>query len=112
MTTLKDKTTPPIQSMEERNEIRRDFIKALSQIPEIKDLPMQRSTVSFPVVSEEERRIAYEAYYEFVEKYGLTIEDTDAITKALMIIWSASLSRTCGEIELSCEEDAFKVKWQ
>lgn len=94
-----------LKSIEER-------IQKLKQIRSFKDMPMEQRQTLFPIVSDQERQIAKDAYIAFAEKYSISLEDSDAICQALHIAWCCGYSHTIGQKELASEEVAAKVKWQ
>lgn len=104
--------SPDVSSEPVREEAYQDFIGLLRQMPSYDQLPMQRCTLMFPAVSAETCRIAEEAFMQFVEKYGLSLDDVGAISKALAIVWSGMISKTCGEVQLTHDELISNVKWQ
>lgn len=89
-----------------------DAAALLRSIPAYSDLTSQKLTMHLAVVSEEQNRIAWEAYLAYCEKRGLTPDDTDAICKAISITLCYKLSQSFGRDELSGKETTSDIVWQ
>ena len=89
-----------------------DRIQKLKDIRAYKDMPMERRQLIWPIVSDEERKIAKDAYVAFAEKYCFSLEDSHGICQALHIAWCCGYSHVLGKEDLASEDVAQKVKWQ
>lgn len=89
-----------------------DRIEKLNRMRELDTMPRQTFTRDFAIVSSEEHQIAMNAFIAIAERYSISPEDINALTRAHLILFAHGLSQMEGQWELSSEDVARKVTWQ